>query len=391
MKKMLKKISFASLLLMFCFFVNIQYVKAITVSEATAPKTCTWEWIRNICASYGPTDPYPTFETSGSCPSGSYWHSDKVQDSCTGERRCGNSGIWTGKTYNIPATYQCTYISGANYGACTGNSLVAYRYVTSYKYSTVSGSSCSDSSYGPVACSVDASCGTLARTYENSETSFAGSWCANGTPSFPNGTPSFPNPGETTVNWTCLGLGGGTSPTTCHASRKLAPPTSADLILEDDPDDNVSVNKNVTSNIKKEWSSENATHCEGEGINWHIPRASVNLQQLDPPGDMNSIPFSARISASQANYSTVYKISCYNQNGSNVEARSNEISDNVTLTVNCGSEISYTSWGDCSKECGTTGTQTRKKIYPNCFEETEMRACNRITCPVSSEWKEVQP
>ncbi|MGW8185226.1 MAG: thrombospondin type-1 domain-containing protein [Candidatus Moraniibacteriota bacterium] len=237
-------------------------------------------------------------------------------------------------------------------------------------------------------------CGSKSKVYNATDTvaTWNGdSWCSIGSGVFPNGAISFPNQGEYTPQWSCTGIGGGATTTNCQASRKLGAPTSVDLVIQDDLDDNVSVNKLTTSSIKKEWSSANATHCEGSGVNWHSPRQLLNdVQQLDPPGDFNATPFAPRTSSSQPNYSTIYNLYCYNQNGTDTATRSSEISDAVTVTVNCGPVITYGAWGDCSKECGG-GTRSRTITYPNCFESIENGACNTDPCPVSSSIKEVRP
>ncbi|HBI16981.1 MAG: hypothetical protein UR60_C0022G0021 [Candidatus Moranbacteria bacterium GW2011_GWF2_34_56] len=392
MKKISKNNYLAILAIIFCFFVNIQHVKAVTVTEATAAKTCTWNWIRNICATSGPTDPYPTFETSGGCPSGSYWHSDKVQDSCTGERRCGNSGIWTGKTYTIPATYNCTYISGANYGGCTGNYSAAYKYVSSYNYSTVSGSSCSDGSYGPVACKEDGACGSRSQVFNSNVTNWPTTeWCSVGTPSFPNGTPlTFPGQGEVTVNWSCLGIGAShVDATNCHTGRKLANP-SVDLKIDigNGPSNGpVLPNRDNGDNLDMYWvvtpnASGVTTYCDKSGNSWGggqiVPLKGLIDSDNDVPLPSGTYPIN----------NSSYSLTCHNSNG-NGEVNSNSVVDSVLVSVYCND--TPPAYNTCSKECGT-GWQTCSDKNNRCVESIcPGRNCNTEPCPITSEWREVKP
>jgi hypothetical protein len=64
---------------------------------------------------------------------------------------------------------------------------------------------------------VDATCGSAARSYAYSETSFSGAFCSTGTANPSN--PSFPNQGSST-SWTCLGQNGGAN-ATCTATRTM--------------------------------------------------------------------------------------------------------------------------------------------------------------------------
>ncbi len=57
-------------------------------------------------------------------------------------------------------------------------------------------------------------CGPAAVVYPEGSSSYAGAYCADGTPS---DTPSFPSPGSS-VSWTCLGLEGGADSPLCTAT-----------------------------------------------------------------------------------------------------------------------------------------------------------------------------
>ena len=198
---------------------------AVTVNTITEPKTCVWERIKKICT-YTNTKTSVEVCSSCSCPAGTYYHSDKVKDSCTGENRCGNSGVWAGKTYPIPGEYTCTYISGATYGACTGSYISAFQYVTKYTYSTVPGKTCTDKVFGPKACTiprpptpVNGACGNAAGDYEATASVWRSPVCSAGDAS-PVTPWTFLAQGATKT-WTCRGENGG-SDASCSAYRKKA-------------------------------------------------------------------------------------------------------------------------------------------------------------------------
>jgi len=86
-------------------------------------------------------------------------------------------------------------------------------YIThTYVYNGVLSRMCGAINFNRV---INGACGTNAKTYTVSQTSYAGTFCASGTPS-PT-TPGFPALGAT-VSWTCNGVGGGSN-ASCTSKR----------------------------------------------------------------------------------------------------------------------------------------------------------------------------
>jgi hypothetical protein len=175
----------------FAFLTIVMFVlghtaDAVTVKTITKPQECEWKKIKKICT-YTGTKSSVEVCSSCSCPAGTKFHDDKVEDSCTGEKRCGNGIVWAGKTYDIPGKYTCTYISGAEYGECTGNYISAFQYVDKYTYSTVDGSKCTDKVFEKKACTipkppepVNGTCGDAAGDYEATASAWRSSACKAG-------------------------------------------------------------------------------------------------------------------------------------------------------------------------------------------------------------------
>lgn len=142
----------------------------------------------------------------------------------------------------------------------------------------------------------------------------------------------------------------------------------------------ITVNKADPIDIK--WSSNYATSCNvpasNTGVNWSGLKA-VNGDQLNTDISMAPKPTSEGASPITLNYA----IACTNPGLVNVL-------DTVPVTITC-TPYSDSAWSECSNQCGTTGDQIKLTRYANCYEKVEHQACNRIPCPVSSEWREVRP
>lgn len=137
------------------------------------------------------------------------------------------------------------------------------------------------------------------------------------------------------------------------------------------------------SPITLSWSSNYATSCRVPATSstvggWTGDKGIIGIGE---PKDISSAPMPANSTAPATVLN--YQISCTNPG-----VPTKYVPDTVLVTVTCNYLDS--GWGDCNKKCGS-GKQYRTVRYANCYEEVTERDCNNGDCPVSSEWKEVQP
>lgn len=226
---------------------------------------------------------------------------------------------------------------------------------------------------------------SAARVYDASSTTWVGNPCSSGTASFPNGTPDFPNYGQTTVSWSCLGTNNGSNKTNCVASRKFPAPT-VDLRINGsngpvnpnlDNGDDLDISWTITPN-----ASGATTYCSKFGETWGsgqiIPSRPLISTDNDlplpgaPPMPINNRP---------------YSLTCYNGNG-NSALNSNSAVDTVLVNIYCNPSQN---WSACDKECGGGNEYCTSKNSRCQISSCGSNNCNLDPCPITSEWKEVQP
>ncbi|MFZ2153668.1 MAG: hypothetical protein WAV16_00350 [Candidatus Moraniibacteriota bacterium] len=231
---------------------------------------------------------------------------------------------------------------------------------------------------------VNGSCnGQLSGVHEYNVNVFpAGSLCTTGTPSPVSVT--FPTTGGT-VNWQCVGSGGGGTTANCSASRKLRPPT-VDLKINGS-DGPISPNRDAGAVLNISWNVTannlvGTTHCSKNGTTWGsnaeiIPTRPLISSDNGIPLPSDNYPIDNRS----------YSLTCQNIH-TNPALSSAQVVDTVGVSVYCnqGDQI----WSECTTQCdgGTKSCQykTTRCNMANCASAT----CNTDSCPVSGEIREVQ-
>ena len=216
----------------------------------------------------------------------------------------------------------------------------------------------------------------------------ADTWCKDGTPS---GVPTtFPAHGTYSATWTCEGLNGGDSVTTCKTGHIAPEPT---VVLEINGSGGpISVNRdngdklNISWNVDKNSNSTSlTTTCNKSGSSWGneklIPTRSLNDEDKNvnipyPPYPINNSP---------------YSLTCYNA-GADTTLNSQEASDEVLVSVRCNVKDTW----DCSavdKVCGDDEFVNISTTQADCRSVSTDRKhlCEYPNCPVGSDWKEVRP
>lgn len=234
---------------------------------------------------------------------------------------------------------------------------------------------------------IDGACGTRSNNYSAKTNTWPATdtWCKYaGTES---GVPTtFPAHGAYSATWTCKGLNGGDSVTTCKTGHIAASP-SVDLRVNNS-NGPVSVNRDVSSNMTMSWivtkgtaSASAKTICDKSGISWGsgqlIPdKPLVGSENIGLPG------------APYPKESVSYQLTCYNA-GADATLNSQEVSDKVLVSVACNEDIKWT----CpEKACGDSITVDTYKVNKNCTESKDgTKLCEYPNCPIGSDWKEVRP